>query len=843
MASPMQTPEPSPLAAVPLDQRRPLNGADIDLSLDSAWFPFESTDEVPPLEGIVGQPRATRALELGLGIPGGGYNVIAVGLTGTNLPRLLRQFVAGRVAGQSTPPDWVYVNNFEQPDRPLALCLPPGQALSFKRDLYDLRQRLPQVLPAALQYQGFNQERERLQRDHQQRSQELFEQLQGLAGQRELHVEVSPEGQLLFSPLRDGAPLPPDQVAQFPPEELQLLSLRQLEVLQEAHPLLEEQQAISLQLHESIRTIERTLAEAVLTGMVDPLGKRYPDEKVQAWLEQVKQHMLDNLAQFFGPPASPVPDPASLGAGLPTPPPPPFPAGMEYEVNVVVDNTGRQGPPVLLEEVPTHKNLFGFVERIIDPVGRVVSHFTQIKAGTLLRGNGGYVVFSLDDAIDEPLVWKELKRTLKNRRIHIDTSEPNLPLSTSGLKPEPIPLDVKLVVVASSNLFYALSFMDPEFNNLFKVKAEFVSVMPLTAETCGYYARLVRQLSDQEGVRPFEAVAVRELVRQGARAAADRRKLSTDFSKLAGLIREAHYWCCQAGAARVTAAHVRQAAEEQVYRSNWFAVETLRLVEDGSLLIDLAGRVVGRLNSLTVVSLGNYAFGQPMRLTATAWVGQTGVISIERESRLSGSIHDKGMLIMEGYLRSKYACQGPIGLGASLAFEQSYGGVDGDSASAAELFCLVSALAGLPLRQDIGVTGSVNQHGQVQSIGGINEKIEGFFDVCRLRGLTGEQGVCFPRANLPNLVLRPDVAAAVAKGQFHLWGVETLDEGLELLTGLPAGDVSDPTSVHGRVAARFREINQAMREMPPALLERAAGAAAAASLPQPPGPPSLPPHG
>jgi len=367
--------------------------------------------------------------------------------------------------------------------------------------------------------------------------------------------------------------------------------------------------------------------------------------------------------------------------------------------------------------------------------------------------------------------------------------------------------------------------------------------MPLTAEACRCYARLVRRLSQQEGTRPFEAAAVAELVRCGARLAADRRQVSADLSRVADVAREADYWCRVDEAARVNVSHVRRALDERVYRSNWFAVQTLRLMQEGSLLIDPAGRAVGRVNSLTVVSLGDYMFGQPVRLSATAWVGQTGVINIERESRLSGSLHDKGMLIMEGYLRCKYAQQFPIGLGASLAFEQSYGGVDGDSASAAELFCLVSALAGVPLRQDVGVTGSVNQHGQIQAIGGINEKIEGFFAVCRLRGLTGEQGVCFPRTNKPNLVLRPEVREAVASGQFHLWAIDTLDEGLELLTGLPAGNVSVAGSVHGRVADRFREIGEAMRASPPSPLERAAGTPAAVPATSPPSPPPLPPHG
>ncbi len=816
----------------------PLTAAEIDLTLDPAHFPFATTADVPPLEGIVGQPRAVRALELGLGIRGGGYNIFAVGLSGIDLPRILQKFVAEKVAGRPTPPDWVYVHNFDEPDRPLALSLPPGEAVRLRRDLRQLPDRLAQILPRALHYHGINQERDRLERAHEQSSEELFQQLEALAAQRGLHVEMSPQGQLRILPLHDGQPVPHDAVGQLPPEELTQFTQDQLELLREAQPIFGKQQTLDFELQDAIRGIERTLAEAILTKPFDELWKLYPEPAVRNWLERVKEHMLDHLAPRYGSAARTARPPENAPNEAPEPPE----QAPEYEVNVVVDNSALAGAPVLFEDVPTYKNLFGFIERTIDATGRIVSHFSQIKSGTLLRGNGGVVVLSLEDAIDEPNVWKELKRTLKNRRIHIEAYEPNVPLGASGLKPHSIPLDVKLVVTGSPNLFYFLSVTDPDFNDLFKVKAEFVGDMPLDAESCSFYARVVRLLSEREGVAPFTAEGVRELVRYGARLTADRRKLSADFSKVASLVREAGYWCRHAGAEYVKAEHVRQALEEQVYRSNWFAVETLRLMDEGTLLIDVAGHGVGQVNGLTVVSLGDWAFGQPSRLTATTWAGQSGVINIERESRLSGRTHDKGMLIIEGYLRSKYARHTPIGLGASVAFEQSYGGVDGDSASAAELFCVVSAVTGLPLRQDVGVTGSVNQHGRIQPIGGINEKVEGFFDVCRLRGLTGAQGVCFPRANVPNLVLRPDVCEAIRQGQFHLWPIETLDEGLELLTGLPAGDVGDAGTVHGRVAARFEEINRAMRESPPAPLERAAPAPPT-PVPGPPTPPPLPPHG
>lgn len=813
----------------------PLTIAEIELPLDPAWFPFATTAEVEPLVGLAAQPRAVRALELGLGIGGSGYNVFVVGLSGAHLSRLLQTFVAERLTSRAVPRDWVFVNNFDEPDRPLALSLPAGAAVQLRRDMRELPGKLAQMLPRAMQYQGFNQEKERLQRDCNERCNLLFEQLRALCSGREMHVEVNQEGNLVFAPLRELQPMTQEEMGQMTPDEIAVFFDKQMDVLREAQPIFEQQQAVLAEMQQAVHNIERTFADALLTSLFDPLWTTYNQEPVRRWLERVHQHILDNLASFFNAAANPQPQ---AEEGLPSP----VPAGLDYDVNVVVDNSGRTAPPVHIEEAPSYKNLFGFVERTIGLNGQLLTHFTQIKTGSLLRANGGVLIFHLDDAIEEPQMWKELKRTLKSGRVQIDSYDTNIPLGASALKPEAIPLDVKLIVVGSRNLFYFLSCMDPDFSALFKIKAEFADKVPLDAEGCRLYAQLARRLAQHENLLPFDAGAVRELVRFGARTVADRRRLSVDFSHVANLMREANHNARQAGLAVVEAGQVRKALEERTYRSNWFAEQTLGMMKEGTLLLRTTGHAVGEINSLVVLSLGDFEFGQPVRLTASAWVGQTGVINVERESRLSGSTHDKGMLIMEGYLRGKYAGDAPIGLGASLAFEQSYGGIDGDSASAAELFCLVSALSGLPLRQDIGVTGSVNQHGMIQVIGGVNEKIEGFFDVCRAQGLSGTQGVCFPQANVPNLILRPDVVEAVRQGRFHLWPLETLDEGLTLLTGLPAGDVTQPDSVHGRVAARFQQIGQAMRDTPPSPLERNAPVPSTAP-PLPPAPPSLPPHG
>jgi predicted ATP-dependent protease len=869
----------------------------IELTLDPAWFPYTTTADVPPLEGIAGQPRAVRALEVGLGVHGGGYNIYAVGLSGASLLELMRCFILDHISQQPTPPDWVYVNNFDEADQPLAVALLPGQGLPLKKDMRTLVTRIRDELPKAFRYEGFGQEKERLREEYEQRSRELYNKLENLARKKHLSVQTTSEGQLLFLPIRDDKPLSPEEAQKLDPEELERISKQQQEIFREAQPLIEQQHELTRQMTEAIRNIEHTFAEHIIQPLIDELSARYANDRLTRWLDQVKQHMLDNLAQFRGSSqAASSPQEQMMRAMMGQP----FDGhALEYEVNVLVDNTEAKGPPVLVEDVPTYKNLFGIIERTIDRFGRVSANFLQIKPGSILRANGGYLLFNLDDALSEPLVWKELKRTLKNRRIHIDTYEPISFFSTSGIKPEAIPLDVKVIVVGSPYLFHLLGFYDHEFGELFKVKADFAYEMPLNAESCRYYAQLVRRLAETDPagcVSPFAAEAVVELVRHGARMVGNRSKVSADFHALAGLIREASFWARQgsrgpgsgvrrqAGQARstrkpvaakarrdrgpadkksrkstdrtngeaaaqepavlpvVTPVHVRQALEEQVYRSNWIAEKINDLIREGTLLIDTRQQVVGQVNGLAVYDVGDYAFGKPSRVTATAWVGRAGVINIERESRLSGRTHDKGMLIMEGYLRNKYARQNPISLGASLAFEQSYSGVEGDSASAAEFFCLLSALSGVPLRQDIAVTGSVNQHGQVQAVGGVNEKIEGFFDVCRVQGLTGHQGVCFPHANLQHLILRPAVLDAVRAGRFHLWTMATLDQGLELLARTPAGDIDQPDTVHGRVYQRLQEINEALREAPSPGSERLV-TVQSDGPPAPPAPPPLPPQG
>jgi ATP-dependent Lon protease len=522
--------------------------------------------------------------------------------------------------------------------------------------------------------------------------------------------------------------------------------------------------------------------------------------EVDTYLAEVKTHIVDNLDNFKE-------QERQSPAALPFMPLlPPQELFLEYEVNVVVDNSATKGAPVIVESSPTYANLFGSIERVVDRAGRLVTNFTRIKAGSLLRAHGGYLIFNLEDALTEPAVWKMLKRTLKSGRIEMETYEPFAVFSTSGLKPEPIEMQVKVVTVGSPYLYHLLYSLDEEFREIFKVHADFRRVMELDAQHVPAYGNWVAQICRDEGLPHFDQSAVARLVEFGARKAGDRQKISAAYADVADLVRESAYWARRDNSTVVSARHVQRALEQRVFRADRIEQDLRELITQGTVLVDIDGRKVGQVNGLAVLQLGEHSFGQPSRVTASVGMGQAGIVNIERESRLSGPIHDKGLLILSGYLRNRYGQDKPLALSASLCFEQSYSGVEGDSASSTELYAMLSRLAELPVRQDLAVTGSVNQWGEVQAIGGANEKIEGFFDVCRIRGLTGTQGVMIPVANVRHLVPRPDVIEAVAQGKFHIYPIRTIDEGIELLTGVRAGTAEEEGTVNYLVNRRLLDL-------------------------------------
>ncbi|MFH1299721.1 MAG: ATP-binding protein, partial [Planctomycetota bacterium] len=678
-----------------------------------------------------------------------------------------------------------------------------------RQNMEALIEQLQESLPKAFKEEDFGKEKEKLRQVYRKKGEQVFDKLEKLASQHGMTVQQLPDGQIIFIPLKENRPMTQEEIEQLSPEEMHALEIHQDELVEMAGRVLQEQREIQRQLSTDVREVARRFATQLIEPLVTELQQKFDNPKLNEWLDHFKAHVIDNLNLFRDIADMPPQVAAMLMGEGGFDPEQRF---LEYRVNVVVDNSQLKEPPIIVEDSPTYRNLFGTIERVVDRAGRVITNFTRIKSGSLLKANGGYLVVNLMDALIEPFVWKELKRTLKSQSLGIQVQDPFSMFTVSALQPEPIPLNIRLVALGEPLIYHLLYLHDEDFREIFRVKADFDSEMNRDTETGLIYGRLVRQLTEKEDLLAFDASAIAELVCVGARLACDQKKVTSIFSHIADVAREASFWASKSKLDVVQAEYVRQAIQERVFRSDMIAEKIRGLIADGTLLIRIEGTAVSQVNGLAVADLGDYAFGRPSRLTASVGVGTAGIINIERESRMSGSTFDKGMLILEGLLRNFYAGEQALTLSASIAMEQSYGGIDGDSASVAELLCLLSALADVPLRQDLAVTGSINQWGEVQAIGGVNEKVEGFFDVCHERGLTGSQGVCIPESNVQNLVLRADVVEAIQQEQFHVWAASTLDQAIELFTGMPAGNISDKKSFHGRVLHRLSDIAELLEQ-------------------------------
>ena len=768
---------------------------------------FTTTEELTPGHDFVGQERARAALELGVGITSSGYNVFVSGLTGAEKLEALRGWVDRHTntTDSSPPPDWVYVQNFAHPDAPRAISLAAGYGNRLKHLMEEMVKTLREELPKAFRQEAFDKEKSQLKEKYASQAQALNETLEARAREKGFAIQPGQGGGIILIPVVDGKPLEsPEEFTRLTPEQQREIEKNQREFAAEMAAFPSKQQEIMRAMADDVHAIERRFCDALLTPMLATISREMKSPEVDKYLAEVKAHIIDNLDNFKEPERQTPVLPFVL-------PPSQQDLFLDYEVNVVVDNSTTKGTPVLIESSPTYPNLFGSIERVVDRGGRVVTNFTRIKAGSFLRAHGGYLIFSLEDALTEPAVWKMLKRTLKNGCIEMETYEPFALFSTSGLKPEPIQIKVKVITVGSPYLYQLLYSLDEEVRDIFKVHADFRRVMELDAQHLLAYGNWAARICRDEGLPHLAQSAVERLVEFGARKAGDRQKISATYAEVADLVREAAYWARRDNSSVVTAQHVQRALEDRVFRADRIEHDIRELITQGTILVDIEGRKVGQVNGLSVLQVGEHAFGQPSRVTASVGMGQAGIVNIERESRLSGPIHDKGLLILSGYLRNRYGQDKPLTVSASLCFEQSYSGVEGDSASSTELYAMLSRLSDLPIRQDLAVTGSVNQWGEVQAIGGANEKIEGFFDVCRIRGLTGTQGVLIPSANVRNLVLRPDVIEAVAQGKFHIYPIRTIDEGIELLTGIRAGTVNEEGSVNNLVNRRLRDLAASLK--------------------------------
>ena len=773
-----------------------------------ANFKFRTTAELEPLTEFVGQVRASEALQFGIGIRRQGFNLYLLGPSGMGKYAAARAFLNKVAAAEPTPEEWCYVNNFAKPDNPRALKLPPGRGALLRDDVHRLVDNLRSAIRSAFESESYSARKHVIEQEVKERQDKAFEQVQEEADRKNIAVLRTPTG-LALAPMRSGKVLTPEQFEVLPESEHERIQTAIGELQEKLQAALRQAPRIEQEGRERIRQLNNEVASFAVGHLIDELRKKYSDlSEVVSFLDNLQADIIENVDEFLAPPEHPLA--ALMGISMP------FaakgsPFFRRYQVNVLVEHGANHGAPVVYEDHPTYQNLLGQVE-YMSQLGAVTTDFNLIRPGALHLANGGYLILDAMKLLMQPYAWEALKRSLRSSQIRIESLGQMLSLvSTVSLEPQPIPLNVKVVLVGERLLYYLLSSLDPEFNELFKVAADFEEHTPRNAESEILLARWIGALARRDGLLPFDRTAVGRVIEQTSRLAGDSQKILTHRRALTDLLQEADHYARLASRPAVTEPDVQQAIDAQIRRADRVRERLLEEFLRGTILLDTQGERVGQVNGLSVLELGHYSFGHPARITARVRMGKGEVVDIEREVELSGPIHSKGVLILSSYLATHYATEQPLSLSASLVFEQSYGAVEGDSASSAELYALLSALSGLPIKQSLAVTGSVNQHGEVQAIGGVNEKIEGFFDLCKARGLQGDQGVLIPASNLSHLMLRQDVVAAVREGKFRVYAVRSIDEGIEILTGVSAGqrDASGkfpPESVNGRVEARLIEL-------------------------------------
>jgi predicted ATP-dependent protease len=780
--------------------------------VDPATLPFRTTAEVEPLSGTIGQPRALAAIDFGLGIGAPGYNLFVAGAPGSGRAGTLRDYLERLARERPAPDDWVYVSNFSAPDRPNAIRLPAGRGAELAHDMEEFLGSAQREIPRAFESEDYEKRRREIMADVSTRRGAVEEELQAFAADRGFALETTPAG-IATVPLANGRPLSPKGFAKLPAEAREEVERHGREIHERVAQAMRQLRRLEKEAEDRLRLLDREVAQFALGPLFHELRDRYADlDEVLQYLAEVEDDLPDQLAAFRGA-GEELPallgglHMASRGEQL-----------SRYRVNVFVANGGpAAGAPVVVERNPTYYNLLGRIDYRAS-FGTMVTDFHQIRTGALGRANGGFLVLQVLDVLRNPFAWEALKRALLAREIRIENLGEQLSaIPTVSLRPEPIALDLKVVLIGSPELYHLLYALDEDFRELFKVKVDFAPHMDWSDEHVMNYAAFVSRRVREQGLRHFDSAAVARVVEHGARLRESQRKLSTRLIEIADVVSEASYWAGRAGRDVVTEADVAEAIARKDYRSNLLEERVQELIGEGTIRIEVDGERVGQVNGLSVIDLGDYAFGKPSRVSSRVSLGRGAVTSIEREIELSGPVHSKGFLILSGYLAAQYAQEWPLALAATLTFEQAYEGVEGDSASSTELYALLSALSGVPLRQGIAVTGSVDQNGDVQAVGGVTTKVEGFFATCKAKGLTGEQGVLVPRANVANLMLPDEVVEAVAAGRFHVWAVGTIDQGLELLTGTPAGkrgpDGTFPEgTVHRLVEERLRGYADRLRD-------------------------------
>jgi len=751
---------------------------------DPAGLGFETTAELDSLTEVIGQDRAVRAIEFGVDISSSGFNLFLAGAPGTGRQTILRRILERTSKERPTPPDVAYVHNFADPDTPRVLVMPAGKGARLRDDLKELVEDLQDLIPKAFDGKAYEEQQRTTGEKFQTQKQELIEALEAEAAERGFEVKSTPMG-FRTIPVRDEKPLTQEEYQDMPEDEREELDSRMEDLQERIREVMSEVKDVERALREELRDLNRQVAMNVLGTLMLDIGGGYRDlDGVSEHLRQLEQDVLENIEQF-----KPQEEPSLPIPGLKMPKQ--EPDLNRYSVNLVVDNGASDGAPVVVERNPTYANLVGHIERRAQ-FGALLTDFTMIRAGSLGKANGGYLVLDIEDVLRNPFTYEALKRALVNKEVRVEDNAERYGLfSAATLRPEAMPLDVKVCLIGNPRYYHLLFAYDEVFREIFKVKADFDYQVHRDDDALARFGPFVARLVEKEELLPFHAGGVAALMDESSRFVEDQHKLSLRFGELNDLIREAAYWAKQADAEQVEARHVEQAVEEAEFRASLTKERVQELIQRDVLMVDVEGAKAGQINGLAVHMLGDYLFGRPTRITCAAFLGREGVINIERRVRMSHSTHDKGVLILQGFIGERFAQSQPLTLSASITFEQSYGEIAGDSASSTELYVLLSALAEVPIKQGIAVTGSVNQRGEVQAIGGVNHKIEGFFEICAQRGLTGEQGVMIPRANKQNLMLRRSVVEAVAAGQFHVWAIAHVDEGIEVLTGVAAGELDE----------------------------------------------------
>ncbi|MDO4530832.1 MAG: ATP-binding protein [Bacillota bacterium] len=779
-------------------------------------FSFQTTAELSPLEGVIGQERALRAFDFGLAVKMKGYNIYMAGPSGTGKTTYVRSSTEKQAETEAVPHDWCYVYNFQNPRSPQALRFEAGQGKRFKEDMTELVQLFKTELQKAFRTEEYDAQKIALERSFDEKRDGLMAEMSAVAEQHDFQVKTTNSG-VFFMPVVDGKAVGEEEFDDLSEEAKDVIE-RNSQLLQEkAGSIMRELRDLDKESKKQMDQLDYKTGMFAIGHHVNEVQEKYQQyERVLSYIQDVQEDVLENISQFVEEEEEGEEGLASLLPMLAKKPV--EDVTLKYKVNLIVDHSKSKGAPVVVTFNPSYSNLVGEVEYDSE-FGNLTTDFMKIKSGLFHQANGGYLIVQAQDILSMPQAWEALRRVIKTKEINMDSIREQLgAVMAPTLKPEPIPAKIKVIMIGSSYYYDVLEQYDEEFDKFFKIRADFDYEMPRTDENIGKLAQFIKRFVEREKTMEFDVSAVCSIVEYSSRSAERQDKLSTRFNHLAEILCEAVTWAKLEGAEMVTAAHIRKTIAEKEDRLKLYEEKLDEMLEEDVIMIDTDGEEIGQINGLAVLDMGSYAFGNPSRITATTYVGKSGIVNIEKEARLSGQTHDKGVQIITGFLGQTYAQKFPLSLSCRVCFEQNYNGIDGDSASSTELYCILSSLAELPIRQDLAVTGSVNQKGEIQAIGGVTHKIEGFFDLCRKRGLTGKQGVIIPVSNVKDLVLKDEVVEAVKNGVFHIYPITRIEEGMELLMGTPAGKKNKagnfpPNSIHGRVMKKLKAFHQSASDV------------------------------